>query len=382
MQAMPKKKHRFLLRRAPSLLGAGILLLLAAALLVLSKEVGDGVREGLSICTNVVIPSLFPFMILSSFLALSPLSELISRPLSPITRRLFHLPPELGATVLMSFVGGYPVGAKTIASLVREKKLSQETAARMLCFSVNAGPSFLIGTVGVALLGSPRLGWILLFAQSVSAFLIGGIVSRRAKISRGETGGVGLPFSAAFVEAVSGAASGMFGLCAFITAFSGILALLRSSGVLSGIVCLLAKIAPSSLADPNLFEALLGGLLEVTSGCVAAAGLKGDLPFVVISLLISFSGVSVIFQVASCLRGSGVRLSPFVLSRFAHAFLTSAIAYPLYLKWGREVMTALGTAARLSLEVSPTSVLRALCILAMCAILLLTASTAPLQAKK
>ncbi len=77
MQAMPKKKHRFLLRRAPSLLGAGILLLLAAALLVLSKEVGDGVREGLSICTNVVIPSLFPFMILSSFLALSPLSELI-----------------------------------------------------------------------------------------------------------------------------------------------------------------------------------------------------------------------------------------------------------------------------------------------------------------
>ena len=174
----------------------------------------------------------------------------------------------------------------------------------------------------------------------------------------------------------------MFGLCAFITAFSGILALLRSSGVLSGIACLLAKIAPSSLADPNLFEALLGGLLEVTSGCVAAAGLKGDLPFVVISLLISFSGVSVIFQVASCLRGSGVRLSPFVLSRFAHAFLTSAIAYPLYLKWGREVMTALGTAARLSLEVSPTSVLRALCILAMCAILLLTASTAPLQAKK
>lgn len=101
----------------------------------------------------------------------------------------------------MSFVGGYPVGAKTIASLVREKKLSQETAARMLCFSVNAGPSFLIGTVGVALLGSPRLGWILLFAQIASAFLIGGIVSRRAKISRGETGGVGLPFSAAFVEA-------------------------------------------------------------------------------------------------------------------------------------------------------------------------------------
>lgn len=142
MQAMPKKKHRFLLRRAPSLLGAGILLLLAAALLVLSKEVGDGVREGLSICTNVVIPSLFPFMILSSFLALSPLSELISRPLSPITRRLFHLPPELGATVLMSFVGGYPVGAKTIASLVREKKLSQETAPGALLLGPTPLPPF------------------------------------------------------------------------------------------------------------------------------------------------------------------------------------------------------------------------------------------------
>src|SRR5699024_1845061 len=141
-----------------------------------------------------------------------------------------------------------------------------------------------------------------------------------------------------------------------ITAFSGILALLRSGGVLAFLSVSLSKILPTGFANPCLFESLLSGLLEVTSGCVSAASLPGDLPFVVISLLISFSGISVIFQVASCMRGTGVRLTPFVLSRFAHAFLTAAIAYPLYLKWGREVMTAVGSAARLSLELSPASV--------------------------
>ena len=282
----------------------------------------------------------------------------------------------------MSFVGGYPVGANTIASLVREKKLSQETAARMLCFSAQRRSLLFDRHRGGGAAGAaPGWGGFSFLPNCVRLPHWGDRLPPGKNLP-GETGGVGLPFSAAFVEAVSGAASGMFGLCAFITAFSGILALLRSSGVLSGIACLLAKIAPSSLADPNLFEALLGwpaGSDERLRGRRRTQGgspLCGDQPA---HLLLRRVGH---LPGGLLPAGSGVRLSPFVLSRFAHAFLTSAIAYPLYLKWGREVMTALGTAARLSLEVSPTSVLRALCILAMCAILLLTASTAPLQAKK
>ena len=112
----------------------------------------QGARDGLTLCAGVVIPSLFPFVVLACFLTNSGLGELISRPLSPITRYILKLPSSCGCAVIMSMLGGYPVGAKMISGLLEQKKIDKAQASRMLCFCVNAGPAFLIGTVGLSML--------------------------------------------------------------------------------------------------------------------------------------------------------------------------------------------------------------------------------------
>ena len=126
----------------------------AVGLLWKTKEVSEGVRAGLGSCAAVIIPSLFPFMILAGLIAATQAGAVLSRAVSGFTRRVIGMPENLGAVLLMSFVGGFPVGARMLSDMLARREIDRETAERALCCCVNAGPSFLISAVGAGMLGS------------------------------------------------------------------------------------------------------------------------------------------------------------------------------------------------------------------------------------
>ena len=92
----------------------------------------QGAADGLLYCAQVLIPSLFPFMVLSSFVVNSGISAALSRILSPVTVHLFRLPGSAGVTILLSMFCGYPVGARGVRSLLSQRLITQQQAARML----------------------------------------------------------------------------------------------------------------------------------------------------------------------------------------------------------------------------------------------------------
>ena len=353
---------------------------IAVLLLLESKTVGAGIRNGITLCTNIMIPSLFPFLVFSGFLTLSPISQWIARPFGWITRHLFGLPEEMGTVFLLSCIGGYPVGARAIVSLLEQKRLDSPTASRMLCFCVNAGPSFLISAVGVSLYGNGQIGLVLLISQLSSALLIGWVLSWMKT-----------PFSlpikkeypstaSAFVQAVTSSAIGMLYICAFVVLFSGLLSALETTGILPAFCQLLSHRLPWSV-DASFYSALCSGLLEVTSGCIAAAQLDGKTAFLLTAFLVSFGGFSVICQIAACFNNVSLSLVPFVLSRFANGFLTAAIAYPLYEKFCKTISVSISSYPPL-MVVSTQSVVIALCMIAMCSIVLLSISVKRLSIRK
>lgn len=152
---------------------APLAVMTAAGLLWKTQEVSDGVREGLTRCAAVVIPSLFPFMILAGLISASRVGTVLSRWIARPAGWLIGLPDSLGAVFLMSFVGGYPVGARMLASMLERREIDRDTAAAALCLCVNAGPSFLISAVGAGMFGSRRAGAFLLIAQVCSALVVG-----------------------------------------------------------------------------------------------------------------------------------------------------------------------------------------------------------------
>lgn len=296
----------------------------ASMVLLCAQPVTDGVTAGISACVTVVIPSLFLFMVVAAFIAISPAGRILSAPFSLFTERCLALPGPMGCVVLMSAIGGYPVGARLLANLLQRREITEEDAGRMLCFCCNAGPSFLVTAVGVGIFGSRQLGYLLLAAQLLSALLIGLLLSKghRRRYGRGAPL-LPTPFGEAFVQAVNGSVSAMLTICGYVVLFSGMMSVLGYLGLFSSCSRALSRLLPVS---EGFLYALLSGLLEVTGGTLSVARLSpGPGAVVLAAFLTAFSGLSVIFQVKSILSGYPIRWGRFYLSRLLHGGLTAGI---------------------------------------------------------
>lgn len=334
---------------------------LGMGLLIDAKAVADGVRRGLEMSGGILIPSLFPFMVLSVFLSLTDYARILSLPLRPVTTRVFKLPAELGIVVLLSLIGGYPVGAKMIAGLLEQGRIQQATAERMLCFCVNSGPSFLIAAVGVGMFFDRTAGIILFATQTAATLLIGWLISMR--VPRQQTPMYNKPAyrgAAALVMAVQGATTSMLVMCAFAMLFSGLQSIMLSGSLFTW----LANVLP---VGKEVLEALASGLLEVTTGCIAAAKIGGQLGFGLASVMVSFSGLSVLFQIFSCFGSRKIRFRPLVFSRIAHAGLSTAMALPLYHHFCRYSAAAASMAVP-QFQADAHTTLISVCLLGMCTI--------------
>ncbi len=143
-----------------------------------------GINAGFSFCIQVLIPSLFPFIFLSSFMVKSGISALLGKLFSPITKILFYLPGCSAPAIILGLTGGYPSGAKYVKSLLDEKLINKEQANRMMCFNVGAGPAFIISAVGEILFKNKQIG-IIIFSSEISfALLLGVFLGFCARISK------------------------------------------------------------------------------------------------------------------------------------------------------------------------------------------------------
>lgn len=112
-----------------------------------------GVKKGLEIAFKNALPALFPSLVLAGML---------SQTLPSSNRKSVLLTP-----FFLGLLCGFPVGAKCISSLVKEKKLSQEKAARLLPFVSGASPVFLISFCGITLFSDSKKGLFLYIFQSI-----------------------------------------------------------------------------------------------------------------------------------------------------------------------------------------------------------------------
>lgn len=265
-----------------------------------------GVRAGIQLCGNVVIPSLFVFMTVASFLLNSGVLGLTGHFLEPVTKRLFHLPGVSAGVIFMGLIGGFPVGAKMTAQLLSGGHITQNQAMRMCLFCVNAGPAFVISAVGFSILHSVRAG-VILYASTTLATLIMGVLTgvlddRKATYDKRcvtvRLNGV----SKSLTKAVSEAARSMLMICAWVVLFFAVCA------------CV------DTLALPQGAKLFLSSILEVTGGVQAAAG---HFPIPVLAAILSFAGLSVHCQILSDLQFCGVKGSWFFTARCISAVISA-----------------------------------------------------------
>ena len=295
-----------------------------------SKSISLGIKTGLLICANIIIPSLFIFMVFTTYFQKSGGVFLVSKVLSPFTKYVLHIDKSLGGVILLSFIGGYPIGGKLISSLVEENKVDLNTAEKMLPFCVNAGPSFLITAVGVSMYKSLTFGIFLYTTQILTSLLLLSIFCRNTKNkSYGKIEKENFNFSQCFTSSVSQSVTTLIGLCGYIIFFSALTSFFKDNNFIYNF---LSNIHLSDSLSKVISDILIG-LLEVTSGIVNFATYPQNCVSVILFLM-SFSGISVIFQVLSFFKDYKISVAKFIVMKVIHGAFTvlvGKILYPIFM---------------------------------------------------
>ena len=92
-----------------TLLGASVFICIVAFALRPS-EVAEAARGGIALCLDIIMPSLFPFFVLSTLIVELGLARYLGKALEGVMRPLFSIGGACSAAVVLGFVGGYPVG--------------------------------------------------------------------------------------------------------------------------------------------------------------------------------------------------------------------------------------------------------------------------------
>lgn len=308
-----------------------MLSLLILSLLIFSADnVRASCLEALLLCGRLIIPSLFPFFVLSAYITRLGLPGILGRLISPFTRRIYGISPAGASALMMGFVGGYPAGAVYISELAKEGMISPEEGERLLAFCNNSGPAFIVGVMGSGIFGSVKTGLVLYAVHILSALICG--LFFRAKNCSAENVQHRLDETdtiEAIVASVRQAVSSILNVSGFMIFFSVLVSLMDTGGFFSQLCTLFAQISGLS---PKLIKAAFIGLLELGSGSAAMAGSNpSPLSLAIASAMLSWGGLSVHFQTMAVLSDSKIKGSLHLAGRLISAITAFILMYAISL---------------------------------------------------
>lgn len=303
------------------------LLLFSLALLLRRADIASGcMREGLSLCARAVVPSLFPFMVLSELLVASGTGEWLLAPLSRSLGRLLGLSRAGCCAMVLGLLCGFPVGARCAILAYEKGALSRNECERTIACSSIPSSAFLLGTVGTTLWQDARFGIFLYLSAVLGAFLSGILLYGVQKHSKKEAEKViaqplsPIRFDAGmFPSAIKNATVNTLLICAYVVFFS----------TLTGAVeLILGRFG----ANENT-HAFLSALLELSGGVGASASLADRrLAKVLTGAAVGWSGVSIHCQMLSLCDGHRLSVRPYLTAKVVQSMVCMllALAFAMY----------------------------------------------------
>ncbi|NLK40199.1 MAG: hypothetical protein GX303_08195 [Clostridiales bacterium] len=303
----------------------------------------DGATKGLVICTRTIIPSLFPFMVLSEMITGSDIAEIIGRGAGRLFTPLFKISGTGFCSFLLGALCGFPIGARSAVSLYEQGKLGREETERLIAFSNLTGPAFIIGGIGFTLWKSIPFGVLLYTVQIISAIIVGLLLTltvpkkERCYNKNPLASPPANPpsLSCLITEGVSKASISILSVCGYVVFF-----LVMSRVIITSL---------SGITENSVIISFVYSLFEVGSGSAMSAAVGGEdivKGAALVAFTVGWSGLSVHFQT---MHFTGAhQLS---LKRYFYGKLLSGILSAFF------VLCAIMIYPRLILDTAPSATL-------------------------
>lgn len=337
-------KVKFVIFKIKKLFFPFCICLFTILLLVFSKTNLSSAKSGLSLLANSVVPSLLPFFIATELLSYTNVVSYLGKLLNKFMRPIFNVPGEGSFPFIMGIISGYPVGAKIVADLKRQNLCSSIEAERLIAFTNNSGPLFIVGTVGIGLFKDSKTGVLLLITHILACITVGFLFrwwkwSKRnsfsnisnnmlpSKICLSNLGEV-------LAISIMNAINTIFLIGGFVVLFSVIISILNSSGSLDLIANFLSPILNAFGLSSKYIKGILTGLIELTNGVCSIALIYTkniSLNIIICAFLLGFGGISVALQVLSITSKNGISIKPYLIGKFLQGCFAAFYTY-LFLK--------------------------------------------------
>lgn len=295
-------------------------------------------REGLLLWANSVVPTLFPFFVATELLNHTNFIPILGKYLNKFMRPIFKVPGEGAYAFLMGLISGYPVGAKIVCHLRENGLCTKDEGERMLAFTNNSGPLFIIGTVGISLFNNQIVGVILLITHILACITVGILfgftkkdedvkwnrynVNTRQKDEKTLGGILG--------ESIKNAISTILMIGGFVVIFSIIISILNNSHILELVAKIISPMVNSIGISSEFVKPILAGIIELTNGVKMVsevAVVNYNLSIIISAFLLGFGGISILLQVSSIVAKTDLSMKKYIIGKFLQGIIASIYVF-------------------------------------------------------
>ncbi|TDA65657.1 MAG: sporulation integral membrane protein YlbJ [Clostridia bacterium] len=335
--------------RKTGLAAAG--LLVVAVMVIWPRDIFQAASTGLAVWLEILVPALFPFFLMSNILMGLGVVHALGVLLEPLMRPVFNLPGPAALVMTIGYSTGAPAAAQFTAQLYREGLCEAGEAARLVAFTTNASPLFILGAVAVGMYASPEIGQTLALSHYLANLILGLLwrfwpnkdtaacslrtnlgpwqLLRQARTAllrarQSDT----RPPGQILGEAINTSFRTLITVGGFVILFAVVIEVLNLLGIIAAISALLAIPLGWLGLDAGLADAISRGLFEMTLGVKAAATSSAPLGdrILATSLILGWAGLSVHAQVAGVLDQTPISSLPFLITRAGHSVLATFLA--------------------------------------------------------
>lgn len=339
---MKNKFHVICLSLRNNLL-PGLIIIFVICLVLFSNQNLSATKNGLLLWANSVVPALLPFFIATELLSHTKVVAFIGKLLNKYMKPIFNVPGIGAYAFIMGIISGYPMGAKIVTKFRQDGICSKAEAERLLAFTNNSGPLFIIGTVGISLFGNSTIGLLLFLTHFLACIIVGflfrfwklhnkeNIITKNTSITSKEN----LTFSnlgEVLANSIMNSINTIVMIGGFVIIFSVIISILNSSGILYILSNMLSPMFKLIGLNIEYIKPILSGLVELTNGLNQIVNINTksiSITITLTSFLLGFGGLSVLLQVLSITSKSDISIKPYIIGKFLHGLIAAILTYAL-----------------------------------------------------
>ena len=272
------------------------------------------IMNALSLWVYNLIPSLFPFFIISDILINYNITSYIPKIIKDFCKNIFNITDNMLTILLLSMISGFPSNARNTRTLYDKGLITVDEANHILMFSHFANPVFILTTVALFFFHNEKTGIILLITHYLSNIILGICLRKSVNYKMQLNNNIFKynDFGSVLVLAIKKAVDTILTICGIIVVFL----------MLSTIIINTFKF--------NLYnQMIIKGIFEITIGIESLSNLPISMNYklVIASMILAFGGISVHVQVLSQIAGTKIKYLYFLFGRLYQMIIAGFLTY-------------------------------------------------------